>query len=435
MAALGKGRAAVAGERERILASAAERNGASAADGEPRTPVAADRAETATSQIVLHPYLGYVLNPEIKQWRTPRGRSVVPKITNDGFQATPDPPATGSEDEVEIGLFGGSVATLMCVNGHDALLAELARFPDFKNKKLALRCFALGGYKQPQQLIALSYLLALGRKLDIVINLDGFNEVALPFGEDWPISVFPFYPRGWSTLVEGIPDVKRLRLVGSIVDLEDRRVQLARAFSGVPWRYSAICNLLWEALDRGVEARLAETQLTLLRTGSAARGYLGHGPKREYRSEEEFSQDLAAVWKRSSLEMAHLCAGAGIRYYHFLQPNQYDPNSKPMGGAERRTAYKADHPYRKGVEKGYPLLARAGLELAADGVKFYDARKVFAGINEPLYVDQCCHFSQKGSQILGSWMAARIVQDLAQHHDELAVQRPGRGQGASRSVS
>lgn len=424
MAVLGKGRAPVAAARDSILAPTEERGGESAGSTVAAPPAIADLAEAASSQIVLHPYLGYVLNPEIKKWRTRRGRLVAPQITEDGFQATADPPATGSPAEVEVGLFGGSVATFMCVEGHDALLAELAKFQGFQHKKIALRCFALGGYKQPQQLMALAYLLALDRKLDIVINLDGFNEVALPFGENWPSGVFPFYPRGWNTLVEGIPDVKRLRLVGSIVDLEDRRVRLARAFSRRPWRYSAICDLLWEALDRSLGARLSETQTTLLRTRSAGRGrYVGHGPRREYRGEEELFQDLVTGWKRSSLEMAHLCAGAGIRYYHFLQPNQYDPGGKSMGAAERRTAYRADHPYRKGVEEGYPLLAKAGLELAAGGVKFYDARKVFAGIDEPLYIDDCCHFSQKGCDILGAWMAARIVEDLAANGEAPTRQR------------
>jgi hypothetical protein len=411
IALLGRGRPALVAERAIILLSAAEREGEATVGPAPRA--AALLAETQSAQIVLHPYLGYVLNPEIKLWRTPRGRIVAPQITEDGFEATPDPPATASQDDIEVGLFGGSVATLMCDQGRTTLLNALAKVPRLQHKRIALRCFALGGYKQPQQLMALAYFLTVGGKLDIVINLDGFNDVALPFAENWPNGVFPFYPRGWTTLVEGIPDIKRLRLVGSIVDIEDRRVRLARTFSSAPLRWSAICNLLWEALDRNLGAKLAETQMALQRSGTADRGsYLGHGPRRQYGSEDKFFEDLAAGWKRGSLEMAHLCAGAGIRYYHFLQPNQYDPGSKPMGAEERRTAYNPNHPYRKGVEHGYPLLAKAGLELVADGIKFYDARKVFAGLSEPLYVDQCCHFKPKGSQILAAWMAARIVQDF-----------------------
>ena len=39
--------------------------------------------------------------------------------------------------------------------------------------------FGSGGYKQPQQLAALSEALLLGVPLDVVVNIDGYNEVAL----------------------------------------------------------------------------------------------------------------------------------------------------------------------------------------------------------------------------------------------------------------
>jgi hypothetical protein len=438
LAMLGEGRGAVAAARERVLRSGADhgadRDEAVAATA-PGGPGNSAYAAAVSSPIVLQPYLGYVLNPEIKTRRSHNGY-IATDITEDGFEATADPPAADNSNDVEVGLFGGSVAAILCAQGHDALLAALARFPGFRGKRLALRCFALGGYKQPQQLIALAYFLALGRKLDLAINLDGFNEVALASGENWPSGVFPFYPRGWSTLVEGLPDIQQLRLVGAIVDLEDRRVRLARAFSRIPWRYSAIAGLLWKALDRRLAASLGEIQTTLQHTASAGRGrYLGHGPRVTYRSEEDLFRDLAAEWMRSSLEMAHLAAGAGIRYYHFLQPNQYDPGGKPLGAAERRIAYRTDHPYRKGVEQGYPLLARAGLELASGGVRFYDARKVFATHSEPLYIDQCCHFNQKGSQILAAWMGARIVQDLEQSGGGGGRAGPAATPGSSRTSS
>src|SRR5579862_3208433 len=145
------GRAAVAAERERILAADPARDAGAAAVSAP--PAASPtHAETPSAQIVLHPFLGYVLNPEIKQWRTPRGRIVQPEITADGFIATADAPPSAGSDEIEVALFGGSVATFMCKDGRTTLLAELAKFPGFKGKRLALRCFALGGYKQPQQL-------------------------------------------------------------------------------------------------------------------------------------------------------------------------------------------------------------------------------------------------------------------------------------------
>ena len=40
-------------------------------------------------------------------------------------------------------------------------------------------CFSHEGYKQPQQLLILSYFLSIGQSFDVVVNIDGFNEVAM----------------------------------------------------------------------------------------------------------------------------------------------------------------------------------------------------------------------------------------------------------------
>src|ERR1700688_4869037 len=110
------GRAVVAAERERILAADSARDAAAAAVSAPPAP-SPTRAETPSAQVVLHPFLGYVLDPEIKEWRTPRGRIVQPKITGDGFIATADAPPSAGSDEIEVGLFGGSVATFIGADG------------------------------------------------------------------------------------------------------------------------------------------------------------------------------------------------------------------------------------------------------------------------------------------------------------------------------
>jgi hypothetical protein len=65
---------------------------------------------------------------------------------------------------------------------------------------------------------------------------------------------------------------------------------------------------------------------------------------------------LARVWSESSAQMRRLCEANGIEYYHFLQPNQYVDDSKPLDDGERKVAIRAGHPYQKGVVSGYPLL-------------------------------------------------------------------------------
>ena len=75
-----------------------------------------------------------------------------------------------------IGVFGGSFTHSVYLSLKDLLSKHAAEF----GKKIVVINLGLAGYKQPQQLMTLNYLLALGAEFDIVIALDGFNEVALP---------------------------------------------------------------------------------------------------------------------------------------------------------------------------------------------------------------------------------------------------------------
>ena len=134
---------------------------------------------------------------------------------------------TKSNNKVILGIFGGSVAFWFSALGIDSLINELRKSPIFFNKEIVVVRVALGGYKQPQQLIALSYLLALGAHFDIIINLDGFNELALPPAENIPKNVFPFYPRNWFMRVQDLPDPVIRSVVGEITYIKSKRSKSA----------------------------------------------------------------------------------------------------------------------------------------------------------------------------------------------------------------
>ena len=68
----------------------------------------------------------------------------------------------------------------------------LLRFP---NNRFKVYNAAIPGGKQPQQLFLLNYLLLLGYEFDIVINIDGYNEVVFPLAENLPNGLWPHYPR------------------------------------------------------------------------------------------------------------------------------------------------------------------------------------------------------------------------------------------------
>jgi hypothetical protein len=81
---------------------------------------------------------------------------------------------------------------------------------------------AIGGYKQPQQLMALNYFTALGGEFDVLVNVDGFNEVALPPLENIP-QTNPFCPRQWHLRMRMVPNQEFLATVGKIRFLDALR--------------------------------------------------------------------------------------------------------------------------------------------------------------------------------------------------------------------
>ena len=58
-------------------------------------------------------------------------------------------------------------------------MQDLKQNSYFGNKELISLCLSHEGYKQPQQLLVLSYFLSIGQQFDLVVNIDGFNEVTL----------------------------------------------------------------------------------------------------------------------------------------------------------------------------------------------------------------------------------------------------------------
>ena len=356
---------------------------------------------------VIHPYLGYVVDSQNEEC------SYYGYCDRRVVGAKHSPVTMPSENKFVVGIFGGSFAQGASIAHTKGYFEdELRKIPQLSSKEIIIHTIALGGYKQPQQLMALNYFLMLGAQFDLVINIDGFNEVALPLIENLPMQVFPSYPRRWFGRVRKIEDLEGRALLGEIAHHENQQAKWAQRFSNSALRYSVIANLIWsyqnsryirwtnQAQDNYTTYQTVENQMTR---------YVSHGPPLEYSSAEQLFDHLARVWSRSSLQMAALCRGLGIEYLHFLQPNQYVKGSKPMSAEERKAAILEDHPYREGVEKGYSSLIKKGEWLREHGVNFHDLTMMFADNEEILYQDTCCHVNTRGYDLV----IQRILKEIA----------------------
>lgn len=356
----------------------------------------------------LHPYFGFVKIASPDQ-----------DVNNHGFAAAPHdyPFARQHEDQVLVGVFGGSAAAGFVRHGQARLVERLQQDPAFQGKEIVLLSFAQGGYKQPQQLLALSYYLATGQELDMVINLDGFNEVALSSRNnafDMDISM---------------PSSDHMMALVNLIDqstLSDERIaalaritagkaQLERISQRVANARLASTWFLWQQIFRIRSASVARERVAFQDLPAADReqSVMAVYPPSEELSGDDLYRRIAEEWADASIMMHTLLAGRGTPYYHFLQPNQYY-SDKPFSSEELAVALTADHPYRSGVELGYPWLLRQEQRLRQSGVDFHSALAIFDDVASTLYIDDCCHFNVTGNEILADFMADVILSSRSQ---------------------
>jgi len=355
-----------------------------------------DLPETAELGIarrrVLHPYLGYSLDH-------------APTM---GVGSKVPPVQRREAGKLLVGVTGGSVAgQVRTVLGEALRDALRARGSTLEPVVIGL---LVSGFKEPQQLASISWFLSLGAEFDVVVNLDGFNDIVLPYTDNYRVGIFPFYPRSWNWMVARRPSQDVLATAGEIAYLRRRESALVELGSGVLGR-SALFGLFARARLRRDSARIAELQDTLA-TQDASPSFEAHGPFHPYDSLDDLYADAAGVWARSSILMHHALLARGSAYVHFLQPNQYVPGTKVLSENERRIAYDPGHPYAAPVIRGYPHLLRAAQEIQADGVHFVDATRVFEDERGDIYLDDCCHLNEEGKRLLASFIAVHTLDVL-----------------------
>lgn len=75
------------------------------------------------------------------------------------------------------------------------------------------------------------------------------------------------------------------------------------------------------------------------------------------------------------------------------------------------------HPYQGFVQnperhtdpEKHPISEFGFVDRGPSLLSFHDLTEVFAGIEEPLYVDTCCHVNGRGNRLLGEAMARAIL--------------------------
>ena len=373
-------------------------------------------AEGRLTGEALHPYFGPTHKPGVP-FAVPaslRAANTPPAdlhTNNFGFVSAYDYPFTKQRDnQFVVGLFGGSVGLWFCAVGADRLLEDLRRDPFFRDKELIPLCFSHEGYKQPQQLLVLTYFLEIGQTFDLVVNIDGFNDVALAHLNDergLDISMpSAQHVDGLINLVnQATLTPEKLESLSAIERLRARLTDLAARAQRAP--LAAVHVVLDRVYRRTVDEYSRELgRFSNLPSNASQSSLIQVTPRVRTREGSDLYADIANQWARASLMMNELLAARGVRYFHVLQPNQY-LTRHTFSDAEARVALSEESPYRKAVAEGYPALLSTAAHVEPE--RFFNGLDVFDRETSAVYMDNCCHYTRTGNLLLADFIAKSIL--------------------------
>ncbi|MBL8694573.1 MAG: hypothetical protein JNJ88_10795 [Planctomycetes bacterium] len=316
------------------------------------------------------------------------------------------------DSSYDILLFGGSVAGHFEAFGGTTFAQVLEADPRFQGKRVKLWLHARGGFKQPQHLTMMAYLLSAGIEPEAAVLLDGFNEVALSL-QNTDFGGNPLFPTmaQWAPLLSSTySDAGGVETLEGIRERQRNAKSTSELVLGWGLHNSAVIGTLARGrIVRMYNENYDATQKYLVSLMGSGSHPVFSGPKRPG-TREGVVQQAARAWFESSLSMHAICAARGITFFHTLQPTLHDEGSKVVSEEETRTGSAPDS-FRDGVRLGYPRLRALGEKLRVQGVSFYDGSRVFAGRTETFYYDNC-HFNKEATEILAEEMAKQFLAAL-----------------------
>lgn len=365
----------------------------------------------------LHPYFGYTFKPGS------RPMADGPAANNYGFVSGYDYPfKRQNENQFIIGVFGGSLAHLFTLyeQEHKNLTHALQQLPDLHDKEMVFLNFGGLGYKQPQQAIILNYFLSIGQDFDLVINLDGFNEMAfsvvnnqrgveisLPCSQ----SALPLLDIANSDLsseqVESAVAILRDRagLTKSLAKAKESQLASSYVLAVMQIKYYAkmLRRELDEFIDKGTINLRQEAQNRLTGTDNV------NLPPRE----EDVYQKAAEIWANSSISMQNILSQHNTPYFHFIEPNQYYATARKFTEEEKKIAIDPNGGFAQIISKGYPILLSKLAALRFARVQVFNGVNIFDNVPESVYADQCCHYNNAGNEVLSQYIAVETKNALS----------------------
>jgi len=360
---------------------------------------------------ILHPYIGYSVEGQRRDDNC-NGDDCYQRIKVDSDK----PFVKRSNDKLIIGILGGSVAAGSIRGaGKDYYQEKLTQLPEYQGKEVILYAMAGGGFRQPQQLMLLNYYYSLGAEFDLIVNLDGFNDVAIPATEYNNTKLHPSFPRSWGNRVSSTVSQELISLYADKKNLQSDQVSSA-TFMSNPWsRNSPLSNLLWTIKHHRYMGSLSELNIQIASFSGNEndhRDYEKVGPDYTFTDWPSLYQYAVEIWATSSQLMYASAQAKGTKYFHFLQPNQYVEGSKPNMNEQERAAAFVKKGYGTVYKAAYPFIQQKAAWFRDNKIPYYDLSDLYQEIEAPIYIDNCCHVNALGSSML----VDKIVETIHQYN-------------------
>lgn len=308
-----------------------------------------------------------------------------------------------NSQEFVIGIFGGSVAHWFAIQAEERLSHLLKELPQLQGRQVRILNFAAGGYKQPQQLFLLNFFLVQGQKFDLVLNIDGFNEIALS-DRNREYKVDPSMPSAQHIaafakyLSREQLDSSYIRLLAKLLTAKEQATRTQKISDSS--RFASIAFIyrffhIWHSKTY-VEAQL---EFDKIGTDLDSTSLIQLQTITEYKNFQDIKNKSLTLWLESSKMMKTLSEESGIPYLHILQPNQYV--SKKSFSEEEKKLALTDSAYNvEAIRSGYEALKGAAQTFKEHGLQFFDATGIFDNETSITFSDNCCHLNQRGNDIL-----------------------------------
>lgn len=255
--------------------------------------------------------------------------------------------------------------------------------------------------------LSMSYFLSIGQEFDIVINVDGFNEIYFASvnaydNVSYSMPASFIYKRKTIDLLTGTNNVKRHIAKNAIDNCFFSSCFLSNRLLSLYYKLNhkiAQANYYYYPKmneDAFYNFHLLESNKHRARptTEPSSDELLG---TQEYAKDLSIYNDTVNLWRNASIHMKHLSDLHKIQYIHVIQPNQWHRPTSP-DKYEKLFDHKTIgtiEPFA--VESRYPLLLDTAKTLEND-VRIVELTTIFDEIPSAqfkrIYRDDCCHFTE-----------------------------------------